>query len=105
MSERLPYEPMDQRQRAIDMVHALKVTKDGDTFDLIARLLRDSDKWREAERCHARWVLCSREIVEQMRGTWSERAFHVRMTKDDGAVIELEFQDAMCAGRETTENT
>ena len=42
--ERLPYEPMDERQRAINMVRSLEVTKDGDVFDLIARLLRDVDR-------------------------------------------------------------
>lgn len=42
--QRLPYEPLDERQRAIDLVRNLEVTKDGDVFDLIARLLRDKDR-------------------------------------------------------------
>lgn len=43
--QRLPYEPMDERQRAIDMVREIEVTKHGDVFDLIARLLRDVDRY------------------------------------------------------------
>ena len=56
--ERLPYEPMDERQHAIDMVRELDVTKDGDVFDLIARLLRDKDRieWLEDQSNGSPWV-------------------------------------------------
>ena len=80
--ERLPYEPMDERQRAIDMVRELEVTKDGDVFDLIARLMREVDQ--------VRWI-----DTQVALGRTIKIAFAVDVDDEEGVALTIDDNDTI----------
>lgn len=72
----------------------------------VERVKGDAERWQQAAKQHAAWVMCTPEFIAQLQDTWSEpvRVRMLRRVSDDVLQFEAERHDCATARADAIEH-